>query len=183
MTEFTNYPTIDLVEAPNFEPLTLSDIKIYLRIDGSSEDTILTTMLKSARQTAEAYMKNSIVKQKWKLTFFNSIPETIDLLRGPISSVTSVKLITKDAEETNIAASKYYLNGKHRMCLDKSYSAHKIEVEYYAGFAEDSASIPEIIRQGLLSQIAYIYENRGAGKHALDDSARALFNFYRNIYL
>lgn len=183
MTNLTNYPSMELIEAPSVEPLTLADIKIYLRIDGSSEDSILTNMLKASREAAETYMKNSIIKQKWKLVFYKNVPVTIDLLRGPATEITSVKLIDEDDTETAVNSSLYYLNGKHKLCLKSSHSAHKIEIEYYAGFSEDSTNVPEIIKQGLLSQIAYLYENRGEGDSNLDDSARALFNFYRNINL
>lgn len=183
MASEISYPTLTLLEKPVVEPLTLADIKIYLRIDGSSENSILTTFLSAAREAAEAYMKNSIIKQKWKLIFYGSMPNKIQLPRGPVSEIVSVKLFDEEENSTTISATEYYLNGKYSMCLNASYSSHRIEVEYYSGFSEDSADVPEIIKQGLLCQIAYMYENRGTGVGALDDAARSLFNFYKNIYL
>ncbi len=183
MTEPKLYPKLELIENPEVEPLTLAEIKIYLRIDGNVEDEILTTMLKTSRQLAEEYMGCSIIRQKWKLTFFGRIDSNVALYKGPVNSVSSIKLYNRYNNASTIDSSKYYLNGKHSLCLDGVYSSHRIEVEYLAGFATDSANIPEVIRQGLLSQIAYFYENRGTGHNSLDHTARLLFNFFRNIRL
>lgn len=183
MTELSKYTTLDLVEEPQLEPLTLSEIKLYLRIDGNHEDDMLMTMLKSSRYAAEEYMNNSIVKRKLKLTFFDFMPKEVRLLKGPVTNLVSISIIDSKDNKTAIPESRYSLKGKHTLSCDAPINGTKIEVIYEAGFSNISTDIPEIIKQGLLSQIAYVYENRGTGNHALDNSARALFNFYRNIYL
>jgi len=183
MSEKFKHPSLEKIENPTVEPLTLADLKIYLRIDGSSEDSILTSMLSASREMAEQYMRNSIIKQKHRLTYYGLIPTLVLLPKGPVSEIVSVKLFDSEGSSATLSSQQYYLSSKMQLNLNKSHSAHRIEVDYYAGFSEDTTDVPEIIKQGLLSQIAHMYEHRGTGRAGVDESAKSLFNFFKNYYL
>jgi len=183
MPEEYNYPSLELIEKPALEPLTLAEIKTFLRIDGNSEDNILTTMLAAAREAGEHYMRNSIIRQKYKLTYHKFMPARIALPKGPVSMVSKVTLKDEDGSFTILSSSDYYISNKTNLNLKSSYSSYIIEVEYFAGYSNDSVDVPEIIKQGLLSQIAFTYENRGTAKTGLDPSAESLFGFFRNYYI
>jgi uncharacterized phiE125 gp8 family phage protein len=42
-----------LVTAPTSEPVALEDAKLWLRIDGDDEDSLILSLISSARQKAE----------------------------------------------------------------------------------------------------------------------------------
>jgi len=74
---------------PATEIFTLQEVKDYLKVDDSTEDTLITTLLQSARQAAERYLNQALITQ--------TITEKLDYLRlstiylsvSPVISVTS----------------------------------------------------------------------------------------------
>jgi uncharacterized phiE125 gp8 family phage protein len=55
---------------PSHEPLDVdADVKPYLRIDSTDQDTVLARLLKSARISAEQYMRRALVNRTFRLTF------------------------------------------------------------------------------------------------------------------
>ena len=57
-----------LVSAPATEPVSLAEVKSYLRIDGTADDAVLTILIASARRSAEEYTKRAFITQTWQLT-------------------------------------------------------------------------------------------------------------------
>ncbi len=55
------------VVAPAFEPLTLAETKLYLRVDHSDDDASIARMIQAAREAAEFYLRRSLVTQDWLL--------------------------------------------------------------------------------------------------------------------
>jgi uncharacterized phiE125 gp8 family phage protein len=61
---------------PSLEVWTLSEVKNYLKVDTSSDDTFITTLLQSAREVAERYLNQALITQ--------TITEKLDRLNKPI---------------------------------------------------------------------------------------------------
>ncbi|MEQ1790660.1 MAG: head-tail connector protein, partial [Rickettsiales bacterium] len=60
---------LERISAPATEPITLAEAKLYLRVDSSSEDNLITDLIVAARMSAEAWLKNSLISQSWKLVY------------------------------------------------------------------------------------------------------------------
>lgn len=56
-----------LVTGPTVEPITLDDAKNFLRIDASdtSDDTLITALIKAARSLVEAHTNRALLTQTW----------------------------------------------------------------------------------------------------------------------
>jgi len=54
--------------APAAEPVTLAEAKMHLRVIDSSEDSLISMLIASARQHAETITRRALVTQSWKLT-------------------------------------------------------------------------------------------------------------------
>lgn len=54
-------------EAVN-EPISLEDAKLHLRVDGTDDDGLISSMITSARTSCERRMQRSILPQSWALT-------------------------------------------------------------------------------------------------------------------
>jgi len=153
-------PYLDKVIAPASEPLTLAETKLSLRVDGSEEDGYIVSLIKAARGAAEEYLRRSLVTQSWQLQFDNYVCEQVALPKGPVQSVTSVKIIAQDWSETTVSSSSYYLNaGKEQLIFRAAPIGLIIQIQYVAGYG-DSTEIPYAIKQGMLAHIASLYENR-----------------------
>lgn len=63
---------------PASEPVTLTEAKAHLRIDGTAEDTLVTSLIKVARVWAEEYLDRTLCYTQWTLR--------TDSFYGPVGS-------------------------------------------------------------------------------------------------
>lgn len=178
----TNYriPFLSVITPPATEPLTLSEAKLYLRVDSSTEDALITSLIVTARIVAEQYLQRSLISQVRKITFNDYSFAVISLPFGPVQSVDSIKLIARDGTETSINSAYYTLTaGNEKVVLDSGLLGNKVEVTYTAGYGEEG-EVPENIRQGMLIHIATLFENRGEGG-GIPKGVEELYRPYRMI--
>ena len=174
---------------PTAEPLSLQEVKEYLRVDGATDERVVRPLILAARQFAESHMGIAIMQQTLKLEVdtvidtdsplwegmrtapdINYYKNYITLPRSPVISVTSVKTYSDADAATTFAATKYYVDNSRqpaRIVLRTGENfpsalrvANAIEVIYVAGYTTAYA-IPEPIRLGMLQHIAFMYEHRG----------------------
>ncbi len=167
---------------PATEPLTLAETKLYLRVDGTDEDSLISDMIVAAREAAEHYLRRSLITRQWTLAYNDCVSGRVPLPMGPVQSIVDVRMIAEDSTETIVDTSLYTLSAaRTHLCFSQSVSAHRIEITYEAGYGM-AADIPYPIRQGMLSHIAELFDGRAAAGF-LPDSALALFLPYREVTL
>lgn len=183
----SNLKAYTLVTAPATEPVSLADVKTFLRIDGSADDAILTMLIASARRMAEEYTKRAFITQTWKLVM-DSIYDDIDLTSGyyvlptpflingsqfiqlsrqPIQSVTSIKTTDTSNVQSTVSTAIYTLDtATGRILLNEGYSwpsdlrcRSAVEIVFIAGWA-NAAAVPDPIKQGILQHVAASYTNK-----------------------
>lgn len=66
------------------EPITLDEVKNYLRLDNTADDTLITAMITNARLQAEKYL-NSDILAKDREMFLTSIDEPFNLPYAPLN--------------------------------------------------------------------------------------------------
>ena len=84
---------LSLVTAAAYEPLSLPEAKVHLRIDGSDSDTYVTGLIVAARQHVENVTRRRLVQQTWDYTLAEFPTGDIFLPIQPVSSVTSVSYV------------------------------------------------------------------------------------------
>ena len=174
---------------PTAEPLSLQEVKEYLRLEDASDERVVQPMITAVRQFAEEHLGRSLMQQTITLYLdtaidtenplwegmrtapdLNYYKNYIVLPKSPVQSVTSVKTYNDSDTATTMAASKYYVDTSRepaRIVLRTGESfptalrvANAIEVIYIVGYASAFA-IPEPIRLGMFQHIAHLYEHRG----------------------
>ena len=58
---------LELTKAPSVEPITLAEAKSFLRIDTTDEDSLINTLISSARSMCEEFTQRAFIKQTWDL--------------------------------------------------------------------------------------------------------------------
>ncbi|MGB1540581.1 MAG: head-tail connector protein, partial [Rickettsiales bacterium] len=166
--------------APASEPLTLAEAKLYLRVDGSAEDSLITDMITAVREAAEEYLRKSLITQSWVLTYEDYAPAVAMLPRGPVQSISSVKVIDRSGAETAVSNTVYHLGvGKASVHFDTVQLGYLVEIIYSTGYG-DADAVPEAIRQGMLTHLAALYDNRIDGM-SLPAASIALYKPYREV--
>tara|TARA_X000001388_G_C2206457_1_gene113300 strand:+ start:183 stop:845 length:663 start_codon:yes stop_codon:yes gene_type:complete len=175
--------------APSSEPLTLSDTKSYLRVDHSSDDSLITSLIIASRQLVEEHTGRALITQTLHLfldgfneaedplwegvrtgPYLNFYKNYIDLPRPPVASVTSIHTFDDDDNSTLYATANYYVNSARepaRIVLRTGSTwptalrvANAIKVVYEAGYGSAGA-VPNPIKQAMLQLVAHMYEQRG----------------------
>jgi Phage gp6-like head-tail connector protein len=185
-----NRKSLRLVTAPGAEPVALADVKVFLRVDGTDEDSLINLLMSSARRMAEEYTQRAFITQSWEMTtdgfspcdpdaffpgvvqlpynFFTGIGEFFNLGRGPIQSITSIMTYDTDNSSTVVDSSVYRLDAPgERVVLndDQTWPTNlrrqdAVVVVYVAGYGNAGSSVPEPIRQAIIQQVAAMYEDR-----------------------
>ena len=153
--------------SPSTEPVTLSEAKLFLRVEHDTEDSAIQQMIVTAREVAEEILGRSLLSQRWLATVYGAPANTMALPYGPINSVVSVTRYD-DVGGTSIAATdSYQLCDPYTLEFLSNVSVAKLEVVYEAGMATDAAGLPAALKQSMLQHVAYLY-----GFRSLDESQR-----------
>lgn len=180
---------LKILTEPAQEPVTLQEVKEYLRVEDNTDERNLRPLIESARRLVEEYLNRTLIQTTYQqfLDSFNELEDPlwegvrtgpylnyyknyIDLIKSPVSSVTHIKTYDDADTATTMASSKYYVDSVRepaRIVLRQGETfptalrvANAIEIQYVAGYSSPY-SIPEPIRLAILQFIAHMYEHRG----------------------
>jgi len=182
-------PTLEQTSAPSGEPITLSEAKAYLRVDGTAEDTLIEGLIAAARAACENWTGRQLMQAGWRLTL-DWWPAAISVPKPPLVSVDAVKYTAFDGTEQTLAASKYKVAASEYGEIRPAYSEtwpdtraeiDAVRVEFTAGYA-DADSVPDPLKVGMKMLLTHMYENRSIiSRDTIDElpfSVRALWNGY-----
>lgn len=63
---------LKLITASTFEPVTRTEVKSFLRVDFSDDDSLIDDLIAAARDMAEGWLRRSILTQTWQYTLDNA---------------------------------------------------------------------------------------------------------------
>ena len=148
---------------PTAEPLSLQEVKEYLRVDDATDERVVQPLIIAARQFAEQHMNRALMQQTITLSLdavvdqdeplhegmrtapdLNYYKNYLVLPKSPVQSVTSVKTYDDNDTATTMATTKYYVDTVRepaRVVLRTGETfptalrvANAIEVVYVAGY-------------------------------------------------
>ena len=178
--------------APVNEPWTVSEVKNYLKVDTSADDTLITTLIGAARQTAESYLNMALITQTIteKLDRLNS--PTIYLSVNPVIAVSSFQYADSENNTQTYASSNYVVDtyskpARLSLGFGKSWptlygNINDVTITYTAGFGTESSGVPMQIRQAILMMIADSYDNREDYVKKMPTASQYLLDQYRVQY-
>ena len=175
--------------APAKELWTLSEVKNYLKVDTSADDTLITTLLQSAREVAERYLNQALITQTIteKLDRLNS--PVIYLSVSPVISVSSFQYADSQNTTQTYNASNYIVDtfekpARLSVAYGKTWptlygNINDVTITYTAGYNTEPSGVPMQIRQAILMMIADSYDNREDYVKKLPTASEYLLDQYR----
>lgn len=161
---------LTIVTAPEAEPFTVSEAIEHLRIDGTADAAYVFSLVRAAREQAEAITKRALMRQTWKY-FLDAVPRSgvIELPKPPLASVTHVKYYDSDGTQQTWSSSLYTVDtnsepARIMPAYGESWPSYRfvpntIEVQFVCGYVS-ADRIPMSIIQGMRLIMAHLYENR-----------------------
>lgn len=158
-----------LITVPTVEPVSLETAKLFLRVDGTAEDSAITSLIVGARELCEEISRRAFITQTWEM-IFNDWPRDlrIKLYRPALQSVTSVKYL--DRNNVEHTWTDYVVDNRSEPSLilfsslpsSSLLASGAITVRFVAGYGSSADNVPQRIKDAILGIIAYRYENRDA---------------------
>lgn len=188
----TNFRT---TAGPAAEPVSLSFVRNYLKLDDNAEDDqIILLGMAAARRWAEDYTGRALMSQTIEQVWDGwPCGMVLDLARCPPTAVTSVQYRDSDGDYQTWAADNYTLDEISEPARivrkpNTSWPAHgqypnAVKATYTAGCAT-AEEVPDGIKQAMLLLVAFWYDNRedipiGETNNPRLRSARWLLNQYK----
>ena len=147
--------------------ISVTDMKLYLRIDTSTEDLLIEMLIKSAVDVAEKLMNRSILETVWT-NLRSDIEQDLTLRRAEFLALNSIEYmkdgsyVALDSDNYQIATGGIYAK-VWEIELADSCDAHPeaIKIEFKTGYGASASSVPESIITAIKQHVAYMFENRG----------------------
>ncbi|MDZ7809198.1 MAG: phage head-tail connector protein [Arhodomonas sp.] len=160
---------INQTTAPAIEPVTLDQAKTHLRVDGTDQDTEITSLIAMARQRVEQETERALITQEWELTL-DYWPGVIEVPLPPLQSVQSIQYLDTAGTLQTLDASLYRVDtarqpGRITPAYGQSWPSVRdvtgtITVAFTAGYGDDATDVPGPIRQAMLLLIGTADCNR-----------------------
>lgn len=157
--------------APAIEPVTAADVKLFGRIDGSTEDTLIESFITSIRHAVEDLLGRAFIEQTITMLMDWWPGTRVELPRPPLISVTSVATLDEDDAATAYAASNYYVitNKEPGVIVIRNGSTPPVNTDRYhggyrviykAGYGDEAADVPSLIKDAIKAWVTSFYETR-----------------------
>ena len=161
----------EVTTAPLIEPISVDEVKLFARIDGTDEDTLLQGFIKAVREAMENYLGRALIEQTIKMTMDHWPDNPVKLPMPPLISVTQIVTLDEDDTETVYSTDSYYVHTlttpgqiviKHGATpptnTDRYYGGYR--VDYKAGYGTSTADVPQSIREAMKLWCSIYYETR-----------------------
>lgn len=181
------------VDGPAVEPITLPEMKAYLRVDDDAEDDLIAGLIKAARLMVEAASRRILIDQRWRI-YLDRWPQggTLMLPLSPVMAVDSIKVFDADGTSKVIEPSRLesdtMSDPPHITVADMpppGKPRNGIEIELRAGYGSTPDAVPATLRLAIKILVADWFENRGdlVGEQYLPPQAMALVTPFQRARL
>ncbi len=172
------------VDGPAVEPITLPEMKAYLRIDHEAEDDLIAGLIKAARLMVECASRRVMIEQRWRVVM-DHWPDggKVVLPVAPLLAVDGIRVLDANGAATDIPAASIEAdaaNDPPSIVVSEAPQPGKarngIEIELRAGFGSTPDSVPATLKLAVKILVAHWFENRGdvVGQQHLPPEAMAL---------
>lgn len=161
---------LKVITPPTTEPMTLTEAKQYLRVDGTTDDALITSLVKQAREWCEDYQGKKYITQTLELVLDSFPYGDIEFKAcSPVQSVASIKYTDKDGVEATIAATEYLLDNDsfvNRIVLGYNkywplvnlQSINAIRIRFVAGYGIAS-TVPESVKWAMVLHMRLLFDD------------------------
>lgn len=162
-----------LATAPAAEPLSTAEAKAFLRVDVSDDDTLITALVKAAREIIESWTGRAFISQTWDL-YLDRFPWCIELRKAPVTAVTSIQYVDPAGTLQTLSPALYQVDLKStpariipvygQMWPVTRTQLNAVTVRFVAGSADandlaSAAQGPSML-QALRYLVKHFYDNR-----------------------
>ena len=164
-----------LVTGPTLEPVTLDEIKDHIRISttvSATEDTLLLSFIKVARNWCEKYQSRSYLDQTWDMLIDTwPVGDIITVPLPPLQSVTYVYYYGTGGTANTMTASTYIVDtdgepGRVALAYGETWPSETlrpingVKVRFVCGYGSTASVVPDGVKEAIKLIVGDLYEHR-----------------------
>jgi uncharacterized phiE125 gp8 family phage protein len=156
--------------APSVEPVTTTNQKDWMRVDGSDEDTIIGNLASASRAYVEMSTNRQMITATWVYKFDTFPQGDLVLPISPLQSVTSITYVDTAGATQTWSSALYTVDtasdvGRVRPIYDEDYPssrgyAQDVVVTFVAGYGDASSDVPDTALTAIKLLASNWFENR-----------------------
>ena len=183
-----NAPRLVLVTAPSVEPVTLAEANLWLKLDTTDDDDLVTELIKAARRVFEEITGRTLIDTVYRAEW-DGLPRVgtyagaatsreLELPRAPLKASSPVAWVKYSADdssgtETTFASGNYTVDAGRdpnrfpRLWLNESADwpdlgsfPGALRCQFIAGYGADATTVPEEIKVCLKLLLTHLHTNR-----------------------
>jgi len=160
--------TYKVTQGPASEPLTVSEVKDYLKVDSSADDTLIGTLITAARQWVENHCALALLPQT-AIQVWGVFDKEMDLALSPLRSVSAITYLDTGGTQQTLSASVYGVDNirtpsriyrAYGQSWPSTYEAPNAASAIFTAGYDAASAVPAAIKQALMLTIADMYDNR-----------------------
>lgn len=164
---------------PVEEPLSLAEVKTYLRITSDQEDRHIQELIASARAYVESVTGRALLKQKWLMQLKPPYPRVSPLIKWTgkdleimIPHPPLMEVESATAEEKKLP----FKVRENKIFLSASFMEKDLSITYWAGYGTTHNSLPPDLKMAVLMATRAFYDH-----HKVDLSLLHTYKVHRLI--
>jgi len=159
------------VSGPAVEPITLAEMKAYLRVDDddSAQDDLISGLIKAARLMIEAASRRILIEQSWRVVLDRLPRDRVMLLPlSPLIAVDAIRITDASGTATELPGGSFEADGLSdppriivKDAPEPGKSRNGISIALRAGFGTTPEAVPATLKLAIRILVAHWFENRG----------------------
>lgn len=169
-------------------PFELAEMKTFLRVDSTDEDTLIASLMLAATEFCENFQQRTFITRT-RYLYLDSFQLIIQPPYSPLVTITSIKYYDTAGALQTLDSAYYTVDTKsepgrvveaYNYYWPSTYDIlNAVIVEYTSGYGAASANVPDDIKAQIMIIVRYLYE-RGGDLELLKNSKEMLF--MRKVY-
>jgi len=177
---------LKVLAQPAVEPVTLADMKEFLRVDATTEDAMISALISAAREHVERFTRRTLIYTAYRMTIDLFPDGDIELPRSvaisaAANTITGINYATPRIRywDTDGNQQTMVVDTDYELLLDDNpprivtpalelwpltYSGQRgaVEVDFIAGYGAAGNTVPPMLRHAIKMMVSHWYEHREA---------------------
>ncbi len=188
-----------LTAGPSVEPISLEEAKLHCRVDGDTEDILISSLILAARLHIERCLDLALVSQSWSL-YIDEWPDAafVELPLSLLISLDAVRLYSPSDTFVTLDPGLFAVDAVSRPPRLARHegqswpipgrSVNGIEIAFTAGYGATEDDVPMPVRLAIKMLVAHWYEARepvlfGETADPVPSTVASLIAPYRSVKL
>jgi len=161
---------LSLQTPPLNEPLTLDEVKSFLKLTSQDEDSFVLSLIAAARARVESMTGRALLKQGWILEMKPPYPTSTPLVKT-VGRALEIRLpLPPLLEVLKVEVGKAAVSFKiaqDTIKLSEGFFDQDLKITFSAGYGETADSLPPDLKIATLMTTRFLYEGGMDPSHLL----------------